>query len=93
VNPAREDDVVDDLRACRDERLYGFVVLEPLAEPLACGFECLAKRFDGRDVAAQRSLERCPIDERRRGGQLLVRGRHVSCRRSGSSSTPRSPCR
>ena len=66
MHPARENDLVDDLGAARDERLDRVVAAEALAEPIVRGFERVAERLDGSDVAAQRLLQRAAVDQRRR---------------------------
>ena len=75
VDPAREDDLVDDLRAARHELLDGVVAAEALAELIIGGLESVAERLDGSDVAAQRMLERGAIDQRSRRGHGIVHGR------------------
>ena len=91
VDPAGEDDLVDDLRAPRDECLDGLVAAEPFAEQVTGGFQRIAERLDGSDVAAERLLERAAVDQRCRGWRGVPHA--VRCRdRPGSRSAPRSPC-
>ena len=66
VPPAREDDLVDDMRAVADERLDGLVAAKPLGELVVRGLQRVAERLDGPDVAAQRLLERAAVDQRSR---------------------------
>ena len=69
MQPAREDDLVDDVRSVGDERFDVLVAAKPLAELVVGYFQRIAKRLHGPDVAAQRFLERAAVDQR--SGQWL----------------------
>ena len=78
VDPAGEDDLIDDLRAPRDESFDGVVAAEPFAEQLTGGFQRIAERLDGPDVTAQRSLECAAVDQRCRGWRRILHARQVA---------------
>ena len=85
VQPAREDDLVDDLGARAHERLDRIVALEALGEPLARLAQRLAERADGRRVGAQRAVERRTVDQRGGGGRARLR---VGAPRQPRSAAP-----
>jgi hypothetical protein len=49
--PARDDDLVDDVRAVGDERFYGLIAAKAFGELIVRGLQRVAERLDGSDVA------------------------------------------